>query len=83
MFCMLKTRKYILHVLKQNPKGEKQFILLMVPNGEGWHYLAVKKFKRNNFKNWLFLLPNCLHSYRIKDKPESLKEGKINIFHML
>ena len=55
----------------------------MVPNGEGWHYLAVKKIKRNNFKKWLFLLPNCLHSYRIKEKPESLKEGKINIFQML
>ena len=23
--------------------GEKQVILLMIPNGEGWHYLAVKK----------------------------------------
>ena len=32
--------------------SEKQVILLMIPNGEGWNYLAVKKvisfIKKNN-----------------------------------
>ena len=26
-----------------NSNREKQVIFLMIPNGEGWHYLAVKK----------------------------------------
>ena len=37
MFSMLKN------VSKQNQKGEKQIILLMISYKEGWHYLAVKK----------------------------------------
>ena len=42
MFCMLKKKKYILPVSKHNSISEKQ-VFLMIPNGEGWHYLAVKK----------------------------------------
>ena len=42
---------YVLHVLnilcsayvsKHNSNSEKQVVLLMIPSGEGWYYLAVK-----------------------------------------
>ena len=39
MLCMLKNKKDILPMF-----CEIQVILLMIPNEEGWHYLAVKKF---------------------------------------
>ena len=50
---MKKEKIYLTYVLKNNSNHEKQFILLMIPNGDGckaksggsqkWHYLAVKK----------------------------------------
>ena len=39
MFCMLKKKKYI---SKHDSNREKQVIILMIPTGERWHYLAVK-----------------------------------------
>ena len=45
---------YPTYVSKHNLKSEKQIILLMIPNGKGWHYLAEKIFfriiKRNSIK---------------------------------
>ena len=44
MFCMLKKKKVRpAYVSKHNSNCEKQIILLMITNGEVWHYLAVKK----------------------------------------
>ena len=47
-------------VAKQNKKCEKQFILLMVANEEGWHYIAVKKviciIKRYIIEIWCWFL---------------------------
>ena len=44
MFCMLKKKKkYPAYVSKHNSNREKQVILLITPNREGWHYLEVKK----------------------------------------
>ena len=41
---MLKKIKiYPANVSKYNLNYEKQVIPLMIPNREGWHYLAVKK----------------------------------------
>ena len=31
------------YVLKHNSNREKQVILLMIPNVEGWYYITVKK----------------------------------------
>ena len=31
------------YISKHNSNHEKKIILLMISNGEGWHYLAVKK----------------------------------------
>ena len=44
MFCMLEKKKiYPAYVSKHNSNHEKQVIILMIPNGEGWHYVEVKK----------------------------------------
>ena len=41
---MLKKKKiYPAYVSKHNSNHEKQVVLLMIPNGEKWQYLAVKK----------------------------------------
>ena len=52
MFCMLQKEKYILLIFQNIIQIlKKKAILLMIPNREGWHYLAVKKtisiIKRN------------------------------------
>ena len=44
MFRMLEKKKiYPAYVSKHNSNHEKQVIILMIPNGEGWHYVEVKK----------------------------------------
>ena len=37
-----KEKIYLAYVSKNNLNSEKQVILLMIPNGKRWHYLAVK-----------------------------------------
>ena len=54
-------------------KLENQAILLMITDGEKWHYLAVKKlsalFGKMKLKhNGDVLCLNCLHSYSTKNK---------------
>ena len=39
-FCARKDKIYPAYVSKHNLNCEKQVNLLMIPNGEGWHYLA-------------------------------------------
>ena len=39
-----KINIYPAYVSKQDPKPEKQVIILMVVNEEEWHYLPVKKY---------------------------------------
>ena len=79
MFYLLKKKKiYPADVSKHDSNREKQVIILMIPNGEGWHYLAVKKLSawlrgitsKNNSD--LYCL-NCLHYFRTKNKLESYK----------
>ena len=41
--CAKKGKIYLANVSKHNSNCEKQVILLMIPNGEGRHYLAVEK----------------------------------------
>ena len=38
-----KEKMYPPDVSKHNSNCEKQVICLVIPNGEKWHYLAVKK----------------------------------------
>ena len=42
---------------KCNSNHEKQIILLILPNGEGWHYIAVKE--------WSALLKECSSQYSV------------------
>ena len=58
---------------KYNLKRENQVILLMITDGEQWHYLAVKELSvllrgrtSNDFEDFYCL--NCLHSFRTENK---------------
>ena len=61
---------------KHNLTREKQVILLMISNGETWHYLTVKNLSRllrgitSNHDGDFYCL-NCFHSYRTKNKLEA------------
>ena len=41
VLCTKKEKVYPAYVSKHNSHPEKQVVLLMIPNGENWHYLAV------------------------------------------
>ena len=64
---------------KHNLTREKQIILLMISNGENWHYLVVKSLSglltgiTSNHKEGFYCL-NCFHSYRTKNKLEAHKK---------
>ena len=64
---------------KHNLTREKQIILLMISNGENWHYLVVKSLSglltgiTSNHKEDFYCL-NCFHSYRTKNKLEAHKK---------
>ena len=64
---------------KHNLTREKQKILLMISNGENWHYLVVKSLSglltgiTSNHKEDFYCL-NCFHSYRTKNKLEAHKK---------
>ena len=85
---MLKIKTYPAYVSKYTSNRENQVILLMIPNGEGCHYLAVKKLSAllreiTSKNNGHFYCLNCLHSFRTKDKLELHKQYvKIMIFVM-
>ena len=64
---------------KHNLTREKQLILLMITDGEKWHYTAVKRLlgllrgvRGNN--NGDFYCLNCFHSYRTGNKLEKQKK---------
>ena len=64
---------------KHNLKHENQVILLMITDGEKWHYLAVKilsaLFKGITSKHkGDFYYPNCFHSYRTEEKHKKHKK---------
>ena len=61
---------------KHNLTREKRVILLMISNGENWHYLTVKNLSRllrgitSNHDGDFYCL-SCFHSYRTKNKLEA------------
>ena len=63
---------------KHNLTREKQIILLMISNGENWHYLVVKSLSglltgiTSNHEEDFYCL-NCFHSYSTKNKLETQK----------
>ena len=70
---------------KYNLTREKQVILLMIGNGENWHYLTVKNLSRllrgiTSNRDGDFYCLYCFHSYRTKYKleaPEKICENVI------
>ena len=66
---------YCACISEHNSKREKQLILLVILNGEGWHYIAVKKLSallrkiasKNNFDFY------CLYLFRTKNKLNLIK----------
>ena len=64
---------------KYNLTYNKQIILLMITDGEKWHYLVVNNLSRllrgitSNHHNGFYCL-NCFHSYRTKNKLEAHKK---------
>ena len=73
-FCIPKRGEiYPAYVSRHNSNREKQVILLMIPNGERWHYLAIKELsallKSIAWKRVsdIYCL-NYLHSFRTKNK---------------
>ena len=75
-----KTRKICLaYKSKHNLTREKQVILLMITNGEKWHYTAVTRLSGllrgvtgNN--NGDFYCLNCFHVYRTENKLKTQKK---------
>ena len=64
---------------KNNLTCDKQVILLMITDGEKWHYIAIKNLSGlskgityTHEKDFYCL--NCFHSYRTKNKLESHKK---------
>ena len=78
------TKKiHVAYKSKQNLTREKQVTLLMISNGENWHYLVVKKLS-GLFKGITlnheedFYCLNCFCSYSTKNKLEEHKKIREN-----
>ena len=74
LYVPFNTKKIeIAYKSKYNLKRDNQIILLMISNGENWHYLAVKSVSRllrgisSNHDGDYYCL-NCFHSYRTENK---------------
>ena len=80
MYVPHNTKKIeIAYKSKHNLTREKQVVLLMISNGENWHYLVVKSLSglltgiTSNHKEDFYCL-NCFHLNRTKTKLESHKK---------
>ena len=75
-----KEKIYPAYVLKHNSNHEKQVILLMIPNGKGWHYIPVKQLPAllkgmvSKRHSGIYCL-NCLHSLKTENKLKSHKKS--------
>ena len=84
------TRKiHVAYKSKHNSTREKQVILLMIKDGENWHYLVVKNLSgllrgitSNHKEDFCFL--NCFCSYSTKNKLKDHKKicENHNYFHV-
>ena len=64
------------YVSKHNSNREKQVIFLMIPNGEGWDFLPVKKLSASlrgitSKHHGEFYCLKYLHSFATENKRES------------
>ena len=80
LYVPYNTKKInIAYKSKNNLTQENQIILLMISDGQKWHYLVVKNLSRllrgitSNHKENYYCL-NCFHSYRTENKLEAHKK---------
>ena len=80
LYVPYNTKKInIAYKSKNNLTQEKQVILLMISNGQNWHYLVVKNLPvllsgiTSTHKEDFYCL-NCFHSYRTENKLEAHKK---------
>ena len=80
LYVPYNTKKInVAYKFKNNLTQEKQIILLMISDGQKWHYLVVKILSgllrgiTSNHKED-FYCSNCFHSYRTENKLESRKK---------
>lgn len=75
-FNKLYVKKCPIYISKHKTNHEKEIILLVISNGGGWHYVAVKKLSvvlrdlTSKSDGDLYCL-NCLHSFRTTYKLQS------------
>ena len=74
-----KEKTYPAYVSKYNTNCERKFTHLLIPNGEGWHYLTVKRLPIllrgiTSKHHSDFYCLNCLHSFVTESKRESYKK---------
>ena len=78
-FFLKKEKIYPAYVSKHDSNREKQVILIIIPNREGWYYLAVKELSAllggltSNHQGDFYCLNN-LHSFATENKRESHKK---------
>ena len=80
MFCGIKKKIDPTYVSKHHSNHEKQVVLLMIPNWEGYHYLVVEELsvllrEITSKHHCDFCCLNCLHFLRQKIKFESYKKS--------
>ena len=70
---------------KYNHKCNNQVVLLMITDGEKWHYLAVRRLSAllrriTSNHNGDFYCLNCLHSYRTKNMVTAEEKTVLKVF---
>ena len=74
IFFYTKTEEiYPANFSKHKSYRQKQVILLMIPHGEGWYYIVVKKLlallgEITSNHHGVFYCLSCLHSFRARNK---------------
>ena len=72
-----KENIYPAYVSKHNPNHERQVILLIITNGEGWHFIkkvpALSRGIKSKHHGDFYCL-NCLNSFSTENKRESHKK---------
>ena len=73
MFLLILKKIEIVYKSKYNLVRDNQIILLMISNGENWHYLAVKSLSRllrgiTSKHGGDYYCLNYFHSYRTENK---------------
>ena len=75
--CAKKGKLYPSYVSKHNSDLERQVILLMIPNREEWHYLAVKVLSAligiTSKHHGDFYCLNCFYFFATENKFQSYK----------